>query len=187
MNTQYAKQKIEKLMAVANHPNTNLNEAANARDMAKKVAEKYGVLTWFFLTYEKVVTKVKMDQYILSDRYRWIDITNTIYQMFACKFDIHGYTKISKKSGYYANIILDGTEKQVEFLDQVYKIILKAKNQFKKEFESKGIACHMTFTYTLIKGFEGEEMNYESECFKEVYKVGKLIRNMFEEKAGQGW
>lgn len=187
MNTQYAKQKIDKLMAVANHPTTNPNEAANARDMAKKVAEKYGVLTWFFLTYEKVVTKVKMDQYILSDRYRWIDLTNTIYQMFACKLDIHGYTKISKKSGYYANIILNGTEKQVEFLDQVYKIILKAKNQFKKGFNNKGVTCHSTFTYILIQGFEGEKANYESDAFSHVYETGKLIRNMFEEKAGQGW
>lgn len=187
MNTQYAKQKIEKLMAVANHPNTNLNEAANARNMAKKVAEKYGVLTWFYLTYERVVNKVKVDNYTLNDRFRWIDITNTIYILFSKKFRIHVSDK-TRRTGYYNSVILEGTDKQVEFLDEVYKILLKAKNQFKKGCESKGASCHRDFEFAVMLGFSNsKEADYKSDLYKNAYNTGKLIRNMFEEKAGQGW
>lgn len=186
MNTQYAKQKVEKLMAVANHPTTNPNEAANARDMAKKVAEKYGVLTWFYLTYEKVVNKVKVDNYTLNDRFRWIDLTNTLYALFGGKFRFHVYGQ-TRKTGYWNTVILEGTEKQVEFLDEIYKIILKSKNQFKKGCESKGASCHRDFTFAVCQGFCGEPVDYKSDLYKNAYNTGKLIRSMYEEKAGKGW
>ena len=51
MNTTYAKSKIEKLMAINTCKTANQNEAQTAFDMARKVAEKYKVLTWFYLTY----------------------------------------------------------------------------------------------------------------------------------------
>lgn len=187
MNTMYAKSKIEKLMAVANHPNTNENEAQSAYNMAKKVAEKYKVLTWFFLTYDNSVVKNKVDQYILNDRYRWVDLTNTIYDLFFAEFDIQGYTLISRKSNYYANIILNGTEKQVEFLDEVYKILLKAKNQFKKGFKSKGIDCHHFFTCIVVNGFHGDPIEKDNELIAKAYDTGKLIRDMYDKKSGMGW
>lgn len=101
MNTMYAKSKIEKLMAVATHTTTNQNEAQNAYNMAKKVAEKYKVLSWFFLTYEVGNQKVEEKQvkitnvYDLSDTFHWEGVVNILYRVFYTEFEMY-YEKVAK-------------------------------------------------------------------------------------------
>lgn len=51
MTELQAKEKIQKLMAIANCSTANSNEAATAKNMAAKVAEKNNLMTWFFLTF----------------------------------------------------------------------------------------------------------------------------------------
>ena len=103
MNTMYAKSKIEKLMAVATHPITNQNEAQNAYNMAKKVAEKYKVLSWFFLTYEAGNQKVEEKQvkitnvYDISGTFRWEGVVNILYRVFYTEFEMY-YEKVAKKN-----------------------------------------------------------------------------------------
>lgn len=61
MTELQAKEKIQKLMAVANCSTTNPNEAATAKNMAAKVAEKNSLMTWFFLTFVSAPPSVKKE------------------------------------------------------------------------------------------------------------------------------
>lgn len=190
MNTQYAKQKIEKLMAIANHPNTNPNEASSAREMAKKVAEKYGVLTWFFLTYinNKQEKQVVNFDYYLNEKFRWIDITNTLFNCFV-KTNIgkqfHG-TYYRVRTNRYKVIKFSGTEKQYKFLEEAYKFILKNKNKFCKEINNHSSQGHSIFEAAFVKGFLFENHNFNSNAFIEAYNAGSELRKMFA-KAKEEW
>lgn len=191
MNTQYAKQKVEKLMAIANHPTTNPNEASSAREMAKKVAEKYGVLTWFFLTYINNNKQEKQEvwfDYYLNEKFRWIDITNTLFNCFV-KTNIgkqfHG-TYYNVRSNRYKVIKFSGTEKQYKFLEEAYKLILKNKNKFCKAVNNHSSQCHRTFEEFFIKGFLFENAKYDNMAFVEAYNAGSELRKMFV-KAKEEW
>ena len=190
MNTQYAKQKIEKLMAIVNHPTTNPNEASSAREMARKVAEKYGVLTWFFLTYinNKQEKQVVNFDYYLNEKFRWIDITNTLFNCFS-KTSIgkqfHG-SYYSVRTGRYKVIKFTGTEKQFEFLGEAYKFILKNKNKFCKEINNHSSQGHSIFEAAFVKGFLLENHDFNSNAFIEAYNAGSELRKMFV-KAKEEW
>ena len=195
MNTQYAKQKVEKLMAVANHPNTNENEAQSAYNMDKKVAEKYGVLTWFFLTYESKKDGMKENirkqfSYDLTATFRWIDITNTVYELLkeaGFTFETHGLTK---RSLYYSKIILIGTEKQFEFSKVLYNKVLKAKNRYCRMIENHSMSAHKTFSDLAWCGFCGIDIAAKkmdtsySSMF--AYNFGIEMRKLYEEES-KGW
>lgn len=191
----YAKNKIEKLMAVANHPTTNENEAQSAYNMAKKVAEKYKVLTWFFLTYESKKDGMKENikkqfSYDLTATFRWIDITNTVYKLLkeaGFTFETHGLTK---RSLYYSKIILIGTEKQFEFSKVLYNKVLKAKNRYCRMVENHSMSAHKTFSYLAWCGFCGinttEKKMDASYSSMFAYNFGIQMRKLYEEES-KGW
>lgn len=190
MNTQYAKQKVEKLMAIANHPNTNPNEASSAKEMAKKVAEKYGVLTWFFLTYinNKQEKQVVNFDYYLNEKFRWIDITNTLFNCFVktnIGKQLHG-SYYSVRTNRYKVIKFTGTEEQFKFLSGTYKFILKSKNKFCKAINNHSSQGHKMFEEIFIKGFLFENTDYDSMAFVEAYNDGSELRKMFV-KAKEEW
>ena len=190
MNTQYAKQKVEKLMAIANHPTTNPNEASSAREMAKKVAEKYGVLTWFFLTYinNKQEKQVVNFDYYLNEKFRWIDITNTLFNCFiksSIGKQFHGLY-YSVRTNRYKVIKFTGTEKQFEFLGEAYKFILKNKNKFCKEINNHSSQGHSIFEAAFVKGFLFENADCFNTAFVEAYSAGSELRKMFV-KAKEEW
>lgn len=191
MNTMYAKSKIEKLMAIANHPTTNPNEASSAREMAKKVAEKYGVFTWFFLTYINNNKQEKQEvnfDYYLNEKFRWIDITNTLFNCFSKSSigkQFHG-TYYNVRSNRYKVIKFSGTEKQYKFLEEAYKFILKNKNKFCKAINNHSSQGHKMFEEIFVKGFLFENIAYDSMDFVEAYSAGSELRKMFV-KAKEGW
>ena len=191
MNTQYAKQKVEKLMAIANHPNTNPNEASSAKEMAKKVAEKYGVLTWFFSTYinnNKQEKQVVNFDYYLNEKFRWIDITNTLFNCFiksSIGKQFHG-TYYNVRTNRYKVIKFTGTEKQFKFLSETYKLILKSKNKFCKAINNHSSQGHKMFEEIFIKGFLFENTAYDSMAFVDAYSAGSELRKMFA-KAKEEW
>lgn len=188
MNTTYAKQKVEKLMAVANHPNTNPNEAKVAYNMAKKVAEKYKVFTWFAQTYPlntKPTVEVTKKFYKLSELFRWTDIIHTMCGALAN--DMHfSYFGYSKRSGYYKNIVFNGTEDEFKFLEFAYDFILKSKNKYCKEYGMHNKAAHNDFTKLFILGYDAENFvpiwNYEMEA----YKAGQELHQYYKNFRSQG-
>lgn len=201
MNTTYAKAKIEKIMARALHPTTDKNEAQVSYEMAKKVAEKYKVLTWFYLTYEaNIVNQHKEEKkpiviknwYNLSNSFRWDDITNTLVRTILqdekmC--NLFNLGKISKRTGLFKEILFYGTEEQFNFLSNAYKFVLKKKNHFCKEAGNHSATYHTLFETAFIEGFiHGSNCKYESIAFINAYNAGKEFNEMFN-KFGEemGW
>lgn len=188
MNTTYAKQKVEKLMAVANHPNTNPNEAKVAYNMAKKVSEKYKVFTWFAQTYPlntKPVVKITKKFYTLSEFFRWTDIINTMCATLGK--DMHfSYFGFSKRSGYYKNIVFHGTEDEFKFLQFAYDYILKAKNKFCKGWGANNKNAHMCFTHLFLGGYDETDIPHSGPTFGAAYNAGKEFHQYYKNFRSQG-
>ena len=137
MNTTYAKSKIEKLMAINTCKTANQNEAQTAFDMARKVAEKYKVLTWFYLTYVnpvnipsepevKVEPKVIRNEYDLCEEFRWSDICNVLFDLFRDEFASY-LCQYSSRNGDYKHVYFTLSDDEFEFMKKAYKFVLKAK------------------------------------------------------------
>ena len=137
MNTTYAKSKIEKLMAINTCKTANQNEAQTAFDMARKVAEKYKVLTWFYLTYVnpvnipsepevKVEPKVIRNEYDLCEEFRWPDICNVLFDLFRDEFASY-LCQYSSRNGDYKHVYFTLSDDEFEFMKKAYKFVLKAK------------------------------------------------------------
>lgn len=191
MNTTYAKSKIEKLMAINTCKTANQNEAQSAFNMARKVAEKYGVLTWFYLTYVnpvnipsehevKVEPKVIRNEYDICEEFRWSDICNVIFDLFENEFDFRT-CEYSSRNGDYKHIYVSLSDDEFEFMKKVYKFVLKAKNRFCKENNAHDRKHHILFKYTFKTGFYGTEAKYVSQAFINARESGFKLRKMYEE------
>ena len=195
MNTTFAKAKIEKLMAVALHPTTNQNEAQNAYELAKKVAEKYKVLTWFFLTYQtskEVTTKVRTTgTYILTELFKWTGVINNLCSML----DIAPYKQFkfwrynySKRSNNFRNIHMEATEEEFQFFKRAYEFVLANEKKFYKMVGSSSVNSHYTFSDYMNMGFAGEHSSAQrdSKVVDFAYSIGEKLKVMYEE-ARKGW
>lgn len=186
MNTMYAKSKIEKLMAVATHPTTNQNEVQNVYNMAKKVAEKYKVLSWFFLTYEVGNQKVEEKQikitnmYDLSGAFRWEGVVNILYRVFYTEFKIHAESR-AKRTCYYKGVTVDCSELEYQFICKAYKFILKNLNRYCKSIGNFSCSSNISFCYYLKKGFYGYKEEGMSKYSSEAYLAGKALRREYKE------
>lgn len=186
MNTMYAKSKIEKLMAVATHTTTNQNEAQNAYNMAKKVAEKYKVLSWFFLTYEVGNQKVEEKQvkitnvYDLSDTFRWEGVVNILYRVFYTEFEMY-YEKVAERTTYFKGVTIKCTEQEYQFICKAYKFILKNLNRYCKSIGNFSYSSNISFCYYLKKGFYGYNEEGMSKYSSEAYLAGQALRREYEE------
>lgn len=186
MNTMHAKSKIEKLMAVATHPTTNQNEAQNAYNMAKKVAEKYKVLSWFFLTYEVSNQKVEEKQvkitnvYDLSGAFRWEGVVHIIYRVFQKEFKMHAES-MAKRTCYYKGITIDCSELEYQFICKAYKFILKNLNRYCKDIGNFSCNSNDSFCYYLKNGFYGKYEEGMNKYNSEAYLAGQALRREYEE------
>lgn len=191
MNTTYAKSKIEKLMAINTCKTANQNEVQTAFDMARKVAEKYKVLTWFYLTYVnpvnipsepevKVEPKVIRNEYDLCEEFRWPDICNVLFDLFGDEFASY-LCQYSSRNGDYKHVYFTLSDDEFEFMKKAYKFVLKAKNRFCKETNAHDRKQHILFKYTFKDGFYDTEAKYNSQAFINARESGFKLRKMYEE------
>lgn len=195
MNTTFAKAKIEKLMAVALHPTTNQNEAQNAYELAKKVAEKYKVLTWFFLTYQtsqEVTTKVRTtSKYILTELFKWTGVLNNLCFILDNapdkQFEFRRYD-YSKRSNNFRSIYMEATEEEFQLFKRAYEFVLANEKKFYKMVGNSSVNSHYTFSGYLNMGFAGEHSSarQDSKVVDFAYRTGEKLRVMYEE-ARKGW
>ena len=130
MTELQAKEKIQKLMAVANCSTTNPNEAATAKKMAAKVAVKNSLMTWFFLTFISAPSSVKKEATPVTDLFL-IDlenfkapIVNILYDMACDHFNCWVFERGNKNIRSF----------KVECTKEQYNVILKAGSELTKAF-----------------------------------------------------
>ena len=193
MNTTFAKAKIEKLMAVALHPTTNPNEAQNAYELAKKVAEKYKVLTWFFLTYQtsqEVTTKVRTtNKYILTELFKWTGVLNNLCFILDKdpdkQFEFRRYD-YSKRSNNFRSIYMEATEEEFQFFKRAYEFALASEKKFYKKVGKHDKEAHNTFAFFFECGFKGSKCLSAKDSANYAYNCGMKLREELN-KAKAGW
>lgn len=140
MNTQYAKEKINKLMALATNSGATKDEAATAFEMAKKIAEKYGVNAWFYKVHCNVTKAPEqnvINAYTFSkdNGYKWTGILNWIFINYSyINKTVCGFCKKSKK-GNYSYFTAKMTEEEKANFDRFYKEMIKLYKKLQKQYK----------------------------------------------------
>lgn len=129
MTELQAKEKIQKLMAIANCSTANSNEAATAKSMAAKVAEKNHLLTWFFLTFVSAPSVKKeaapvMDLFLIDLENFKAPIVNILYDMACDYFNCWVWERGNKNIRSF----------KIECTKDQYDVLLKAGSELTKAF-----------------------------------------------------
>lgn len=157
MTELQAKEKIQKLMAIANCSTANSNEAATAKAMASKVAEKNNLMTWFFLTFvsapsvKKEAAPVKFFT-INTDLFKPMIIT-LLTDMATNYFDCMIHDRGTKN---FKAVSFKCTEEQFKAICKAGSELTKAFRKYRKDSNKKvPTGSNMTYEFKkyIIQGF----------------------------------
>lgn len=176
MTELQAKEKIQKLMAIANCSTANSNEAATAKNMAAKVAEKNNLMTWFYLTFisnnpsvKKEATPVKFFT-IDTDLFKPMIIT-LIANMAANYFDCMIHDKGTKN---FKAVSFKCTEDQFKVICNIGTELTKAFRKFRKS-TNMGMATD-NFKHYVLQGYMGGLVYFSESSQSMAYELGCKIK-----------
>lgn len=185
MTELQAKEKIRKLMAVANCSTTNPNEAATAKNMAAKVAEKNNLMTWFFLTFVSAPSSVKKEAALVklftinTDLFKPMIIT-LIANIAANYFDCMIHDKGTKN---FKSVSFMCTEDQFKVICNIGNELTKAFRKFRKS-TNMGMATDR-FKYYVLQGYMGGLVKLYESAQSMAYELGcKIKRELNTAKKG---
>lgn len=154
MTELQAKEKIQKLMAVANCSTTNPNEAATAKNMAAKVAEKNSLMTWFFLTFvsapsvkPEATKTVELKFYTVNTEMFKAPVVTILYKMVGNFFNCFVHEVGTKNIKSFS----------VKCSEEQFKVICKSGSELTKAFRkyrkdpNKKIRTGSNMTYEFKK------------------------------------
>ena len=131
MTELQAKEKIQKLMAVANCSTTNPNEAATAKNMAAKVAVKNSLMAWFYLTFisappvkPEATKTVELKFYTINTDMFKAPIVTLLYKMVGSFFNCFANEVGTKNIKSFS----------VKCSEDQFKVICKAGSELTKAF-----------------------------------------------------
>lgn len=180
MTELQAKEKIQKLMAIANCSTANSNEAATAKNMAAKVAEKNNLMTWFFLTFvsnpsvKKESAPVKL--FTINTENFKAPIVNILYDMAFDYFDCWVNRKGNKNIRSFK---IECTKDQYDALLKAGSELTKAFRKYRKDPNKKvPTGSNMTnrFNKHIMDGFYHNPFIYHEAADVINYNLGYKIR-----------
>lgn len=179
MTELQAKEKIQKLMAVANCSTTNPNEAATAKNMAAKVAEKNSLMTWFFLTFisapsvkPESTKTVELHFYTINTDLFKAMIVTLITNMAANYFDCMIHDKGTKN---FKAVSFRCTEDQFKAICNIGTELTKAFRKFRKS-TNMGVATSR-FKYYVLQGYMGGLVEFSESAQSMAYELGCKIKS----------
>lgn len=176
MTELQAKEKIQKLMAIANCSTANPNEAMTAENMAVKVAEKNGLMTWYYLTFIYKSSSVKKESApvkfftIDADLFKPMIIT-LVANMAANHFDCMIHDKGTKN---FKAVSFKCTEEQYDIIVKIGTELTKAFRKFRKSTKM-GMATDR-FKYYVLQGYIGGLVKFSEGAQQVAYELGCKIR-----------
>lgn len=179
MTELQAKEKIQKLMAIANCSTTNPNEAATAKSMAAKVAEKNSLMTWFFLTFVSAPSVKKesapvMDLFLIDLENFKAPIVNILYDMACDYFDCWVYERGNKNIRSFK---IECTKRQYDVLIKAGTKLTKAFRKYRKAVNEVRTGSNKTYEFQklVMDGFYNKYTFNDDKLSTSTWLVGRMI------------
>lgn len=184
MTELQAKEKIQKLMAIANCSTANSNEAATAKAMASKVAEKNNLMTWFFLTFISNNSSVKKEAAPVKlftidiDLFKPMIIT-LLTNMAANYFDCMIHDKGTKN---FKAVSFKCTEEQFKAICKAGSELTKAFRKYRKAVNEVRTGSNKTYEFKklVMDGFYNKYTFGNDKPSTSAWVVGRKINVDFE-------
>ena len=192
MTELQAKEKIQKLMAVANCSTTNHNEAATAKNMAAKVAEKNSLMTWFFLTFisaptvkPEAIKTVELHFYTINTDLFKAPIVTILYRMADNFFQCYA-TNIGTKN--IKSFSVKCSEDQFKAICKAGSELTKAFRKYRKDPNKKiRTGSNMTYEFKkyIMNGFYKNPFTSREAADVITYDLGyKIHQDLTSAKKG---
>lgn len=179
MTELQAKEKIQKLMAIANCSTANSNEAATAKAMASKVAEKNNLMTWFFLTFVSNPSVKKesapvMDLFLIDLENFKAPIVNILYDMACDYFDCWVNEKGNKNIRSFK---IECTKDQYDALLKAGSELTKAFRKYRKAVNEVRTGSNKTYEFykLVMDGFYNKYTFGNDKLSTSTWMVGRKI------------
>lgn len=184
MTELQAKEKIQKLMAIANCSTANSNEAATAKAMAAKVAEKNSLMTWFFLTFvsapsvKKEAAPVKL--FTINTEMFKAPIVTILYDMVCDYFNCWVWEKGNKNIKSFS---VKCTEEQFKTICKAGSEMTKAFRKYRKSVNEVRTGSNKTYEFQklVMDGFYNYKYTLNDDKLStSTWLVGRRINVDFE-------
>ena len=177
------KDKINKLLALANDKAATPAEKETALSMAKKLADKYGMriehaesASFSHSEHKHSTSYTERTEF----EYKWTRIMNEMFEAYSFYNKTISRYRKSARSKYGYKFAAEVTPTQKTMLDEQYENIKAAYNLAKKNTSLKGKEFDSGFFIFFSQGFRCVQIEISSKAWSIAYKAGKRFNDACE-------